>query len=215
MPWLFVDYDQGCGGEAFCAKLSSSPECETLQYEVFKNGRTKVFDRFSQEWLKYKPNIKVVDCHPTLYSIVPIHGRTAEASNLLGKVYSIRIANPTDPELIKIIKDNLVHKTLKTEEPNPHYYYGVMRSLLPVAVDPKKLAKLPYGTQTIDLFLTAFGYEINDANRKQLEKNFREDVHPEPDYDYDLIIQYADLVNNKKFVCEQLYKTFGISLSDL
>lgn len=215
MPWLFVDYDQGCGGESFCAKLSSSPECETLEYEVFENGRTKVFDRFSQEWLKYKPDIKIVDSHPTLYSVVPIHGRTQEASNLLGKISSIRIANPTDPTLIKIIKDNLVKKTLQTVEPNAQYYYGVMRSLIPIAVDPKKLSKLPYGTKTIDLFLTAFGYEVNDENRQQLEKNFRDDVKPEPQYNYDLIIPYADLHNNKRFVCEQLHKIFGITLNDL
>ena len=55
MPWLFVDYDQGAGGEAFCLKLSQSPQCKTLRGEKFPNGRTKVYDEFDQEWLKIVP----------------------------------------------------------------------------------------------------------------------------------------------------------------
>ena len=40
MPFLFVDYDQGAGGEYFCANLSRSPQCTEMKNVLFGNGRT-------------------------------------------------------------------------------------------------------------------------------------------------------------------------------
>ena len=52
MPFLFVDYDSGAGGEFFCEQLSQSKQCIKLTSKKYESGRTKVFDRFDQEFLK-------------------------------------------------------------------------------------------------------------------------------------------------------------------
>ena len=52
MPFLFVDYDHGNGGEKFCAGISQSAECEKLNFTVYENGRTKVKDCFLQEFFR-------------------------------------------------------------------------------------------------------------------------------------------------------------------
>jgi hypothetical protein len=67
MPFLFVDYDQGAGGEFFCAQLSLSSQCVPLQVERFDTGRSKVHDQFGQEFLKAAPNPRYQEPDPDLF----------------------------------------------------------------------------------------------------------------------------------------------------
>jgi hypothetical protein len=104
MPFLFVDYEQGAGGERFCAGLSNSPQCETLDFVRYDNGRTKVKDLFEQEFLKTQPNITAVKSHPALYTIVPTHRHTDLAKQLLEDVNTIRIQSPVDDAIFQSVK---------------------------------------------------------------------------------------------------------------
>ena len=73
MPFLFVDYDQGAGGEFFCESLSQSKQCVKLTSEKYKSERTKVFDQFDQEFLKPNaPQPKFLQSTVDLLSLIHI-----------------------------------------------------------------------------------------------------------------------------------------------
>ena len=215
MPWLFVDYDQGAGGEAFCLKLSQSPQCKTLRGEKFPNGRTKVYDEFDQEWLKIIPLPTYKECDSDLFCIVPTHRYTSMAQQMLGKIYSIRIQNPTNDYHCNILKDDKINKVYLTTEATPSLFYGLIRELLRKTNNPEQLKKVKYGTQTIDIHLIARGLEVNEENRKQLLTELNRVNSNEPDYPYDLKIKYEDLKDNFPYVKKQIYDTFGIEIHDV
>ena len=77
MPFLFVDYEQGAGGEFFCANLSQSPQCIPLEVDNLPNQRYKVYDIFDQEFLKIAPHVVVKAPPKNLYAVVPTHRYTA------------------------------------------------------------------------------------------------------------------------------------------
>jgi hypothetical protein len=213
MPWLFVDYDPGAGGERFCAKLSSSPQCKSANFELFPNGRTKINDDFGQEWLKIKlVNPFFLESDPNLFCVVPIHRTTELAEKTLGKISSIRIQNPTEINMIKKFKNDLINKVYLTTEPNSRYFLGLIKLLLNDCVDSNALLRLKYGTPTIDVYLTARGWELNDENRKKFIDEVVNTTLPEPNYKYDLIIKYEDLINNFNGVAQKIYEKFGIEI---
>ena len=109
MPFLFVDYDPGAGGEKFCAELSSSDQCEKLTYETYSNGRTKIHDVYSQEFLKPNPSTNLKIPPPSeKYLIVPTHRHTALAKKMLKDIRSIRIQYPTQEYYFDYLKHFLL-----------------------------------------------------------------------------------------------------------
>ena len=193
MPFLFVDYDQGAGGENFCARLSTAPQCETLTATVYNNNRTKIRDLFDQEFLKITPHIEVKESHPTLYTVVPSHRHTDLAYAKLKDVYSIRIAMPSDPTLLAQLKENQIQKVLLTQEP-PEYFIGLVRILKETAVDLDFVKKIKYNTmQTVEIYLLSQGKEPTQQNIDEFLRKLRDRTDPEPDLSYDLILPYETL----------------------
>lgn len=216
MPWLFVDYDPGAGGERLCSILSQSPQCKTLKFKKYKSGRTKVLDDFGNEWLKLK-YVKpyYLESDPILYNVVPVHRITNLAEKTLGKVNSIRIANPTSEEYWQRLKNDEINKILLTVETDKNFFYGLIKVLLAEdCADPEKLKKCKLGTPTIDLYLITRGYEVNQKNRDIFLEIIKNQRYPEPDYKYDYIVSYEDYINNFDKVKQNIYKIFGISIND-
>lgn len=212
MPFLFVDYSQGAGGERFCAGLSKSPECEPLQFVRYENGRTKVLDVFKQEFLKPTPRPDRTVKSGDLYTIVPCHGHTAQAQQLLGPVRSIRIQLPQDEDLYQRIKDQQIQKVLLTQEPTPEYFFGLIRILQEDCQNPDFVKLVKYDMLTVEVILLSMGVDPSQKNIDTYIEWIRMTRDPEPDHDYDLIIAYEDLVHNPGQVRDQIQQTFGITV---
>lgn len=210
MPFLFVDYSQGAGGERFSAGLSQSSQCEPLQFVRYENGRTKVLDVFKQEFLKPRPQPDRSMQSSDLYTIVPCHGRTAMAQQLLGSVRSIRIRLPEDEDLYQHIKDQQIQKVLLTQEPTPEYFFGLIRILQEDCQNPDFVKHVRYNMLTVEIILLSQGVEPTQKNIDTYLEWIRTGRDTEPDYDYDLIIPYEDLVRRPNLVREQIQQTFGI-----
>jgi hypothetical protein len=210
MPFLFVDYDQGAGGESFCTRLSTAPQCETLTATVYNNNRTKVRDLFAQEFLKLTPQIEVKESHPTLYTVVPCHRHTDLAYAKLKDVYSIRIAMPTDPKMLAQLKENKIQKVYLTQEP-PEYFVGLVRILKETAVDPDFVKKIKYNTmQTVEIYLLAQGKEPTQQNIDEFLNELRNGINPEPKLSYDLVLQYETLQYDPDQTKQLIKNKFGI-----
>lgn len=212
MPFLFVDYSQGAGGERFCAGLSKSAECEPLEFVRYENGRTKVLDVFRQEFLKPHPKPDVTVKSGEDYTLVPCHGHTALARELLGPIRSIRIRLPEDEDLYQSIKDQQIRKVLLTQEPTPEYFFGLVRILQEDCTNTDFVRQVKYDMRTVDIILLSQGIEPTQANIDTYIAWLRGTRDPEPDYDYDLVIPYEDLAWRPDRVRDQLQQTFGITV---
>lgn len=210
MPFLFVDYDQGAGGERFCAGLSQSRKCDTLSYVRYPNGRTKVQDVFEQEFLKPSPNINVNVKSGVNYTIVPCHAHTALAHQQLGAIRSIRIRMPVQVDLLQHVRDQQVDKVLLTSEPTPEYFLGLVKILKETCQDPDFVRHVRYHMTTVELVLLSQGVEPTQVNIDSYVNQVRSRPVTEPDFTYDLAIAYEDLAYRPDLVREQLADTFGI-----
>ena len=214
MPFLFVDYDQGAGGEKFCAGLSESPECERLRYQQFNNGRTKVYDVFEQEFLKSIPEIDVNRSHHTLYTIVPTHRHTDLARSLLNDVYSIRIKLPEDKELHQHMIEQQIKKVFMTREPTPEHFFGYLKILSKSASNREFVRKVNYSMLTVEIILLSQNIDPTPDTIEKYLTEIRNTKEVEPDQHYDLVIPYEHLVREPALVKEALYDTFGITMVD-
>jgi hypothetical protein len=210
MPFLFVDYDQGAGGEKFCAGLSESTECEKLSFKKYQNGRTKVQDVFAQEFLKEKPNIKIKQSHPDLYTIVPTHRHTDLARSLLENVQSIRIGLPQDPKLYQHMIEQRINKVLLTREPDPGYFFGLLKDLSPIDRDFFK--KIKYNMLTVEIILLSQSIDPTPSAVEQYIDQVRTTRYQESDQPYDLVIPYEQLVYDTDQVKIALSQNFGITV---
>lgn len=212
MPFLFVDYDPGAGGEKFCAGLSESPECERLSYLKFNNGRTKVRDIFAQGFLKLRPKFDIKQSHPKLYTIVPTHRYTDLARSVLEDVHSIRIQSPIDNELHQHIAEQHIKKVMLTREPTPEYFFGYLKILSDSAIDKDFVKKVKYNMLTVEIILLSKNIDPTPDAVEQYINQIRTTRHPEPDQCYDLTIPYEHLVYAPDRVRQALYDTFGITV---
>lgn len=213
MPFLFVDYDQGAGGEFFCSELSKSPECIALGTRRVPNGRTKVSDVFRQEFLKPKPQVSKLESDLTKYTIVPTHRHTKYAIELLGNVKSIRIANPTTDEYWKFLKTQQVQKVLLNTEPSGREFLGLVNILKQSAKDSNFLKKIKYGMDNLTLTLLSNGITPTEEARSAYIDRLYNDRPAEPNCNYDLIIRYEDLFVCADQVKEKIEKTFNITIN--
>lgn len=212
MPFLFVDYDQGAGGERFCAGLSQSVNCNPLTFARYENGRTKVLDVFEQEFLKPHPTVSNTVDPTDLYTIVPCHRNTKLAQDLIGPVSSIRIQLPKDDLLFYKIKEQQVQKVLLTREPTPQYFFGLIKILQETAEDPTFVQRVNYQMLTVEIILLSKGIEPTQENIDVYIQKLKTYKMPEPDFDYDLAIPYEDLVYRPDQVAQQLKETFDIDV---
>ena len=214
MPFLFVDYDQGAGGERFCAGLSLSPQCERLEFVKYDStGRTKVVDRFDQELLKQNPVYESKSSHPTLYTIVPTHRKTSKAQpHINEKIRSIRIRMPEDEQLFKHIKEQQALKVIEAREPNPEYFAGFVNEWVKKTGSTDFVKKVKYNMRNVDIILLSRGIDPTDENVEKYLDELRNLRLPEPPIQYDLIIPYEDLFYNTQRVRDSVFNVFGIEI---
>lgn len=213
MPFLFVDYDQGAGGEFFCSELSKSPECITLESRRVSKDRTKVIDIFNQEFLKPKPQISKLESDSTKYVLVPTHRHTSHAIQILDDVKSIRIANPTSEKYWKFLKAQQVKKVLLNIEPSSREFLGLVNILKQSAKDSNFLKKIKYGMDNLTLTLLSNGITPTEEAKNDYINQLYIDKPAEPDCNYDLIIRYEDLFVYPDQVKEKIEKTFNITIT--
>lgn len=212
MPFLFVDYDQGAGGEHLCYLLSQTPQCVPLRVEVFGTGRKKVHDLFEQEFLKPVPKPQFLQSHPKLYNVSPSHRHCGTAQNLLGKISTLRIANPPeDSDHWRFLKHNQLKKVLLARQPTPEYFFGELRVLLQRSNNVDWLQHADISMDNATLQMLSKGIDPTEENRQTyLAEHLIQD--PEPCFPYDLIVNYHDLLEDHTKVVKQIQEAFGIEL---
>ena len=213
MPFLFVDYDQGAGGERFCAGLSESPECERLRYQQFSNGRTKVHDLFDGAFLaKSNPEVEIKKSHPSLYTVIPTHRRTDYAKSILEDVYSIRIRMPEDTALHDRITEQRINKVLLSKEPRPEYFFGELKILSEFENNRDFIKKVTRDMRNIELVLLSQNIDPTPEAIEQYLQSVRQQRYPEPDHEYDVVIPYEKLAYEPEQVKKILDQQFGITV---
>ncbi len=214
MPFLFVDYDQGAGGEYFCANLSRSMQCNTIESKKFNTNRTKIIDKFDQEFLKSVPIPKIIKSDPVFYDVIPSHRNVHLAEQLLGKVYSIRISNPDDIDLWHYLKHQQIHKVLLSPLPSDSHFIGELKMLLRETPDTGWLKHLNRRTDGLSLILLSKGIEPTVENKNKYILNIISHKEPEPTQKYDLIIPYEHLFYNTDKIIKDLKDIFNIDIND-
>jgi hypothetical protein len=214
MPFLFVDYDQGAGGEYFSAMLSASEQCVTLKFEEYENSRIKVFDKFDQEFLKPNaPHPNILESSINLYDIIPTHRLCDLAEKLLGNIQTIRIASPdVDDKTWAFIKYQQKYKVLLSKL-SPKLFVGEVKMLARSTVNPNFLKQINIKMDNLDLVLLAKNIEPTKENREFFLNNYCSHI-PEPEFNYDLIIPFNDLIFDTEFVKQSILNTFGIKITD-
>lgn len=212
MPFLFVDYDQGAGGEFFCSQLSLSSQCVPLQVERFNTGRSKVLDRFGQEFLKADPAPQYVESHPDLFELVPMHRAWSLAASMYDPVYSIRISNPdTDSDLWKYLQHNRLKKVLLATQPSGKYFIGELDVLIRKTNNRDFIRRVDPSMDNLTLQMLADGIEPTLENRSKYLDEIMQQV-PEPSAQYSLIIPYEKLFYDTNWIQQQIYQVFGIEI---
>jgi len=213
MPFLFVDYDQGAGGERFCAGLSESPECETLRYQQFANSRTKVHDLFDGAFLAISnPTVEINKSHPSLYTVIPTHRRTDYAKSILEDVHSIRIRMPQDPVLLNRIIEQRINKVLLSSQPQPEYFFGELKILSKFENNRDFIKKVKRDMLNIELVLLSQNKDPTPEAVEKYLQEVRQQRYPEPDHEYDLVIPYEKLAYEPEQVKQILYQQFEITV---
>lgn len=214
MPFLFVDYDQGAGGEYFCAKLSHSVQCRKLDSITFQNTRTKIVDLFGQEFIKTIPQPKYLEAHSTLFDLVPAHRTSALAKELLGNINSIRIANPIDERLWQYLKHQQITKTKLAPMPTDAHFIGEVKMLMRGNSNNDWVRRVRRNMDGLSLILLSKGIEPTEESKKTYIEQLISFKEPEPDFEYDLIIPYEDLFYNTEQIKINLKNIFNISIDD-
>jgi hypothetical protein len=213
MPFLFVDYDQGAGGEFFCSQLSQSKQCISLKYVKYPNGRTKVFDRFDQEFLKITPHITPVKADEIFFELVPTHRHTKLAYEQLSDIRTIRITTPEiDSPLWLYFRQQVISKVLLTREPTDQQMVGLLKILVGASSNTEFLKKIKSEMDTLSLILLSNGVDPTEKNKLDCINYLLTNSDPEPEFNYDLIIQYNDLFFNTESIKTKLRETFGITI---
>lgn len=212
MPFLFVDYDQGAGGEFFCSQLSLSPQCVPLQVERFATGRSKVLDRFGQEFLKADPAPEHVPAHPDLFELVPMHRGRHLVTTMYDPVYSIRISNPDSrSDLWQYLQHNRLKKVLLAPQPSGRYFIGELDVLIRKTRNRDFVRHVNPSMDNLTLQMLADRIEPTPENRQQYLDKIMQQVE-EPVADYSLIIPYEKLFYDTAWIQRMIKQVFGIDI---
>lgn len=214
MPFLFVDYDQGAGGEYFCSNISHTDPCVELDWVRYPNtSRTKIYDIFDNEFLTKFPLVELRESTSRiLYDIVPTHGNTKLAKEILGDIRSIRVASPTinDP-LWEYFKHNQLRKVMLSQLPGP-IFTGEIKMLARTTSNPNFLNQVNGKMDSLDIRLLSENVEPTEEIRTATLSEMLNTAYPEPMFDYDLIIPYGDLFFNIDRIKQQLADIFNIKI---
>lgn len=215
MPFLFVDYEQGSGGEYFAGKLSQSYGCIPLRFDQFDSGRSKAYDLFDQEFLTDYPNIKPRLPWDENYELVLTHQNVNLAQKLLGEIRSIRITPPIQSDsLWNYYRYQRIIKVLLSPLSN-RIFLGEIKLLAKTATNPNFLKQINGTMDSLDLILISKNIEPSEENKSTYIKDTYVVENPEElDFKYDLIIPYRDLFYNTEKIIDDVRATFGIEIRE-
>jgi hypothetical protein len=212
MPYLFVDYDQGAGGEFFCHSLSSENGCVSLTAQSTERGPYKVFDSFDQEFIKKYPEVSYKKASDDLYEIVPSHRNTYIAKDIGLDFRSIRIKFPTTGDLVDYVSFQRVNKVLLAPLPSIKQFFGELETLLRASKNKEWIRKVSIDMDNLSLILLAHGKDPTPENKQHYLEKLLQDHRVEPNFDYDLIIEYENLIYDTDLIKQQIQKNFGIEI---
>jgi hypothetical protein len=216
MPYLFVDYDQGAGGEFFCHKLSLEQGCVPLPTESTAQERYKVFDVFNQEFLKRHPRVSYKKAHENFYEIVPAHQNTYIAKGIGLNFKSIRIEFPTTQSCIDFVLYQQVHKVLLAPLPSVKQFFGELETLQRDSNNSDWIKQTSIDMDYLTLFLLSKGIPVTSENKNYYLQQYLEKILQEkkdkPKFDYDLIVEYESLIFDPDLIKKQIKETFGIEI---
>jgi len=212
MPFLLVDYDQGAGGEFFCARLSQSPQCVPLVVTQYETGRSKIQDRFGQEFLKPTPNPEFLHADPELYELSPAHRSCHIAKKLFSTVRTIRIASPAEDTVYwEYLLEQRKKKVLFAPQPEGKYFIGELRVLIDKTGQRDWVRYVNKDMDNLTLQMLADGIEPTKQNRQTYLDQLL--VHyAEPNFEYDLVVPYEKLFTDTGWIKEQIQSIFGIDI---
>jgi hypothetical protein len=211
MSFLVIDYDQGCGGEYFTTICSSAPQCRSLEHRKI-GTRTRVLDIFKNEFLKPNPKIQNIPKLSDLHEVIPTHRHTTTIKELLLDVLSIRITYPNEMNHHLFVIQNIIDKVLFAPQFDILDQIEFIR-ILTNEHNRDNFKKVKPNMQNIDIILISLGLDINEQNKKNYIKRMI-DRYPrsEPNIEYDLIVNYRDLVENTTEVVKQIKSRFDIDV---
>jgi hypothetical protein len=212
MSFLFVDYDQGAGGEFFCHGLSQSPECVPLTGFQNSKNRTKINDVFGQEFLKIIPQPIVIASDSNLYHLVPSHRNTNLAYKILDNVFSIRIANPRDDDLGQYITYLRIEKVFNSPLPSGSHFIGELEMLARTTPNKNWIKQVKSNMDNLTLILLSKEIEPTNDNKEKYIQELTSIKDPEPNSKFDLIVPYEDLLYNTNKIKEEIKNTFNITV---
>lgn len=212
MSFLFVDYDQGAGGEFFCHGLSQSPECVRLTGFRNSKNRTKINDVFGQEFLKTIPQPTVISNNAPLYNLVPSHRNTNLAQSMLENVFSIRIANPTEDDLWQYLKYQQVEKVFTSPLPSGKHFIGEIEMLARSTPNKDWIKHVKSNMDYLSILLLSKEIQPTKSNKEKYTQEVISHREPEPNYNFDLIIPYEDLFYNTNRIKEEIKNIFNITV---
>ena len=212
MPFLFIDYDQGAGGEFFCYELSQSVECVPLSGFTNRESRTKINDVFGQEFLKIVPRPDVITAHASLYDVIPSHRNTNLAQLILKNVYSIRIASPVNNDLWQYLKYQQITKVFKSQLPSGKHFVGEIEMLSRATSDKSWIKQVKSSMDNLTVLLLSRNIDPTEENKNKFIQEIIANRDPEPNYNFDLVIPYEDLFYNTSKIKEQIKSIFEITV---
>lgn len=212
MPYLFVDYDQGAGGEFFCYNLSLENKCKPMAMISTPQGRYKVIDAFDQEFIKKNPIVNFKKSSDSLYELVPSHQNTYIAKNIGLDFKSIRIKFPTTKKFIDYVLYQQVNKVLLAPLPSAKHFFGELELLSRQVKNKDWIKKASIHMDNLSLILLANNMEPTPENKQFVLDTMFPKEHPEPDFDYDLTIEYETLMHNTEWIKQQIKEKFAIEI---
>jgi len=215
MPFLFVDYDQGAGGEFFCSQLSQTEQCNSLSTLINEKNRVKIQDVFNQAWLDPAAKVEYREPDPVKFDVVPTHHRTPEAKKMLKSVKSIRIASATDDHLWSFLKNNQKNKVLlTTQKQNGIYFLGDLKLAVKRSNSTEWLRKVNANTTNLDIRLLSNNIEPSESSKLEYIRKLYNTREQDPEFDWDLVIPYEKFFFDTFWIVTQLKQKFNIELPE-
>jgi hypothetical protein len=212
MPFLFVNYSQGAGGEYFCKILSETDQCVSLESEQ-QQSRTKVVDKFNQKWLLSGAE-SLPESDIKLYDVVPCHNgyqTITQAKQILTNVKTIRILDPTDLHLWSFLKFNQKTKVFLKVDPSDDHFVGWIKKHTTDKTDWVK--NVSRDMDGLSIMLLSQGIDPTEENKvKHIRQEFNTSPNVVNKIEYDLVIPYEKLILDHTWIQEQLNKVFSINL---
>ena len=120
---------------------------------------------------------------------------------------------PVDDHLYQHIVNQRINKVFLTHEPTPEYFIGLLKNIVADVGNTDFIKKINNKMTTMEILMISQGIEVTPANIELWLDKIRNNRRPEPDFNYDMVVPYENLVYKPDHVVAQLKSKFGIDMS--